>query len=135
MCGEVEDFDKAVIRLVKAAVGRCSPLHPLVGELGSLLVGEAAPGFGSFAGVAVSAEADPIHHAVFSATNLRDPVVELEVNLAQILRVAVRVSAASALPAPQGLAQLVVGDALHVLSARWLAGVCRDEIKQGQACG
>lgn len=111
------------------------PLHPIVQQLRPFFVEEAAPGFGSFAGVAVGAEADSVEDSVAAASDSGDAVVELEVDLAEILGVAGGIDAAAALATQQGVSQLVVEEALHVLSARWLAGVCRDEIKRGQACG
>ena len=115
------------------------PATPALGRIGwnpgSLVVEGLAPGFGALAGVAVAAEADAVEDSVVSASDSCDSVVELQVNLAGTLRVAVGVGAAAALPAPQGVSQLFAGDALHVLSSGRLAGVCRDEIKQGQACG
>ena len=91
-------------------------------QLGSFFVEEAAPGFGAFSGVAVGAEADSVEDSVVSSSDSWDAVVELEVDLAEILGVAVGVGAAAALPAPKCVSQLVVGEPPYVFSAR-LRGV------------
>ena len=69
-------------------------------QVGSLFVEEPAPGFGAFAGVAVGAEADWVEESFVFASDSWDPVVELEVDLAEILGVAMGIGAAVALPAP-----------------------------------
>jgi len=55
-----------------------------VRQLGSFFVEEAAPGFGSFAGVAVGPEGDSVEDSVVTASGSRDEVVELEVDLAEV---------------------------------------------------
>jgi len=68
-----------------SAAGEEAPaLHPFVRQLGSFFVEEAAPGFGSFAGVAVGPEGDSVEDSVVTASGSRDEVVELEVDLAEV---------------------------------------------------
>jgi len=93
-----------------------------VGEFGSLFVEEAAPDFGVFAGVAVGAEGDSVDDSVVPSSDSWDSVVELEIDLAGILRPAVGIGATASLPPPQCVSQLVVGEPPYVFSAR-LRGV------------
>lgn len=88
---------------------------PVVREFGSFFVEEAAPGFGGLSGVAVGAEGDSVEDSVVSASDSWDAVVELEVDPAEIFRVAVGVGAVAALPAPQCVSQLSVGACLQSL--------------------
>ena len=94
-----------IISDLRACVCQSRPLlHSLMGQLSPLLVEEAAPGFGGFSGVAVGAEGDSVEDSVVSPSDPWDSVVELEIDFAEILGVAVGVGAAAALPAPQRLA-------------------------------
>ena len=72
--------------MIQGGPGIVGPLalDPLVRQLGSLFVEEAAPGFGAFAGVAVGAEGDSVEDSVVSAPDSWDSVVELQATLRRL---------------------------------------------------